>query len=136
MKVEDIFKTMGIPLALVAVIVALLAWAGLTLDQLYIVAASLVGLQLMISVLIDVLKYAGVVNDGTSGKWSAGFNLLTLIGVAIWLKLFPTFDIYAVDAQLLSLAKILIMIIAYITQMVGTKAVHKVSARLVAIPAG
>lgn len=128
MKLESIFKTLGIPLALVAVIVALLAWWGLTLEQLYIVAVSLVGLQLFQAFLIDVLKYAGVVNAGTSGKWSAVFNLLTLIGIAFWLKFFPAFDIYSVDSQLLELAKVLGLVFAYITQIVGTKAVHQVAA--------
>ena len=127
MKIESAFKTLGIPLALVAVIVALLAWAGLTLDQLYVVTAALVGLQLLGAFLIDVLKYAGVVNAGTSGKWSAVFNLVTLIGVAVWLKFFPTFDIYAADQQLLELAKVLGLMFAYITQIIGTKAVHQVA---------
>ena len=77
MKLEDIFKTLGLPLALVAVIVAFLAWVGLALEQLYVVVASLVGLQVFLSFLIDVLKYAGVVNAGTSGKWSAVFNIGT-----------------------------------------------------------
>lgn len=127
MELKDIFKTLGIPLALVAVIVALLAWFGLTLEQLYVVAASLVGLQLFQSFLIDVLKWAGVVDDGTAGKWSAVFNLITLVGLVIYLRFFPTFDIYAVDNQLLELAKVLGVIFAYVTQMIGTKAVHKVA---------
>lgn len=127
MKLEDILKTLGLPLALVAVIVALLAWVGLTLEQLYAVTASLVGLQLAISFVIDVLKYVGVVDDGTSGKWSAAFNLVTLIGVAVWLKFFPDFDIHAVDIQLLELAKTLIVVFAYVIQIIGTKAVHKVA---------
>ena len=128
MKLEEILKTLGLPLALVGVIVAFLAWAGLTLDELYVVAASLVGLQLFLSFLIDVLKYVGVVTQGTSGRWSAVFNLVTLIGVALWLKLFPAFDIHAVDGQLLELAKVLSLVFAYITQIIGTKAVHKVAA--------
>lgn len=125
MTLENVFKSLGFPLALVGVIVALLAWAGLTLEQLYVVAAALVGLQLFTSFLIDVLKYAGVVNAGTAGKWSAAFNLVTLIGVAVWMKFFPTFDIYAADGQLFELAKVLGLVFAYITQMIGTKAVHK-----------
>ena len=128
MKLEDILKTLGLPLALVAVIVAFLAWAGLTLDELYVIVASLVGLQLFQSFLIDVLKYGGVVTPGTSGIWSAVFNLLTLIGVAFWLKLFPSFDIHAADAQLFELAKVLSLVFAYITQIIGTKAVHRVAA--------
>ena len=134
MKLEDILKTLGLPLALVGVIVAFLSLAGLTLDQLYVAVASLVGLQLFLSFLIDVLKYAGVVTPGTSGKWSAVFNLATLIGVAFWLKLFPAFDIYAVDGQLFELAKVLSLLFAYITQIFGTKAVHRIAAHYKVTP--
>lgn len=126
MKLEDIFKTLGLPLALVAVIAAFLTWVGLSLDQLYAVVASLVGLQLLISFLIDVLKWAGVIDAGMSGRWSAAINLVTLIGVALWLKFLPTVDIHVVDNQILELAKVLGIVFAYITQIIGTKAVHQV----------
>lgn len=121
---KKIFQTLGLPLALVGVIVALLAWVGLTLDQLAAVAVTLVGLQLMQSFVIDVLKYVGVVDEGTAGKWSAAFNLLTLIAVGVYMKFFPAFDIHAVDGQLLELAKLLIYVFAYVTQIVGTKRFH------------
>lgn len=124
MKLEEIFKTLGLPLALVAVIVALLAWAGLTLDQLYVVVGSLVGLQLLGAFLVDVLKYVGVVDPTTSGKWSAAFQLVALIGVALWLKLWPSFDIYGADAQLLEFVKVASLVFAYVTQVTGAKAVH------------
>lgn len=124
---KRIFETLGLPLALVGVIVALLAWIGLTLEELAGVALTLVGLQLMLSFVIDLLKYVGVVDDGTAGKWSAAFNLVTLVGVAVYLKFFPAFDIHAVDNQLLELAKLLIYVFAYVTQMIGTKRVHAVT---------
>lgn len=122
---KKIFETLGLPLGLVAVIVALLAWIGLTPDELVAVAVTLVGLQLLLSFVIDVGKYIGLVDDGTAGKWSAVFNLVTLIFVAAWLKFFPTVDIYAIDNQLLELAKVLIYVFAYVTQLIGTKRVHK-----------
>ena len=124
---KKIFQTLGLPLALVAVIVALLAWIGLTLDQLAAVAVTLVGLQLMQSFVIDLLKYVGVVDEGTAGKWSAAFNLLTLIGVGVYMKFFPAFDIEAVDGQLLELAKLCIYVFAYVTQIIGTKRFHTVT---------
>ena len=127
MDLKTIFKTLGLPLALVAVIVALLAWAGLDINEITTVAVSLLGLQLATSWLIDVLKYAGVVDDGTAGKWSAAFNLLTLAGVAVWMKFYPEFDIHSLDNQIGELAKLLGLIFAYITQMIGTKAVHRFS---------
>ena len=132
---EKIFKTLGLPLALVGVIVALLAWVGLTPEQLVAVAVTLVGFQLMGSFLIDVLKYAGVVSAGTSGYWSAAFNLLTLIIVGVWMKLFPTIDLYAIDNQLLELAKVLIYLFAYITQIIGTKNMHLIAVNALGIKA-
>ena len=121
---KDIFKTLGLPLALVAVIVALLAWVGLTVEQLAVVAVALVGLQLMQSFVIDVLKWSGLVADDTAGKWSAAFNLLTLVVVGVWMKFFPGVDIYAIDNQLFELAKLLIYVFAYVTQIIGTKNAH------------
>lgn len=126
MNWKDNLKILGLPTALVGVIVALLAWWGLTAEQLAAVAASLVGLQLFVSLLIDVLKWAGVVNEGSAGKWSAAFNIITLAGVAFWLNFYPAFDINAVDSQLFELAKVLGLVFAYITQLIGTKAVHTV----------
>jgi len=127
MKLEDVFKTLGIPLALVAVVAALLAWAGMTLDQLYVVVGSMVGLQLLGAFLVDVLKYVGVVDPETSGKWSAGFQLISLVGVAVYLKLFPTFDVHAVDSHLLEFVKVASLVFAYVTQIIGAKAVHSVA---------
>jgi len=39
---KEIFKTLGLPLALVAVIVAVLAWIGVDVEQLQAIAAGLV----------------------------------------------------------------------------------------------
>jgi multisubunit Na+/H+ antiporter MnhG subunit len=126
-ELKENLKTLGLPLALVAVIVALLAWVGLTVEELIAVVVALVGFQICFAFLVDVLKYAGVIKAGMSGKWSAAFNLIMLIGVAVWLKLFPTFDLYALDAQLFALGKMLGLIFVYITQILGTKAVHQVA---------
>lgn len=130
MKLEEIFKTLGLPLGLVGVIVGLLAWAGLTVEQLAKVAAGLIGFQLLGSFLIDALKYTGVIRAGDSGKWSAAYNLLTLIGVAVWLGYFPSFDLQGFDNQVYELAKLLGLIFSYITQLIGTKGIHVNASRI------
>jgi len=124
---KEIFKTLGLPLALVAVIVAVLAWVGVDVERLQAIAAALVGLQLCVSFLVDVLKYAGVIEPGQSGKWSAAINLVVMVGIAVYLKWFPAFDIMAMDAQIMQVVKLLIPVFAYVTQIIGTKAVHKVA---------
>ncbi|MBN8654808.1 MAG: hypothetical protein J0M11_03660 [Anaerolineae bacterium] len=129
MKLETIFKTLGLPLALIAVIVALLNWAGLDIERIYAVAVSLVGFQLLGFVLIDALKYAGVVTAGDSGKWSAVYNLITLVGVAVYLGFAPSFDISGLDAQVYELAKVLGILLAYVSGLTGTKGWHLLASR-------
>ena len=124
---KENLKTLGLPLALVAVIVALLAWVGLTVEQLTAVAVGLVGFQLCFALLVDVLKYRGVVSAGAAGQWSAAINLLMLIGVALWLRLYPQYDLTALDAQLFEFGKLAGLIFVYVTQVLGTKAMHAVA---------
>lgn len=130
MKLKDIFSILGLPLALIGVIIALLNWAGLDIEQIYAVAGSLIGFQLLGFVLIDALKYAGVVNAGDAGKWSAAYNLLTLVGVAVWFGFFPAFDLAGFDAQVFELAKVLGILLAYVSQITGTKGWHLFASQL------
>ncbi len=131
MKIDNVFQTLGIPLALVGVVVALLAWAGLSPDQLYVVAGGLVGVQMLGALVIDVLKYVGAVNAGTSGKWSAAIQLVVWIVIVVWFKLYPAFDIYSADAQILEFVKVVAVVFAYITQLIGAKSAHVVLFRRV-----
>lgn len=124
MKIENVFQTLGIPLALVGVVVALLAWAGLSPDQLYIVAGGLIGVQMLGALVIDVLKYVGAVNAGSSGKWSAAIQLVVWFAIVVWFKLYPEFDIYGADAKLLEFVKVVAVVFAYITQLIGAKSAH------------
>lgn len=124
MKLDKIFGILGLPIALIGVIVALLVWAGIDIEQVYAVAGSLVGFQLLGFVLLDALKYAGVVNAGDTGKWSAIYNLITLCGVVAWFGFFPSFNLVGLDAQVYELAKTLGIVLAYISGITGTKGWH------------
>jgi len=137
MKIDlgNILKTLGLPVGLVVVFSAVLALFGVSLDTVLATAASLVGLWLVIGVVIDVLKLFGVVNDGTSGKWSAALNLVALAGIAVTLGLKPTFDFPAFDLQLITVAKFATLLLGYIAQMVGTKAVHTVTTQALGVRA-
>jgi hypothetical protein len=129
MNLKTIFETLKLPIGLVLVISALLAWAGLSEEYIYTVAGSLVGFQLLGFVLIDALKYAGVIQPGDAGKWSAVYNLIVLIGVTAWLGFAPSFDISGFDAQVYELAKVLGIILAYVSQLTGTKGFHLLASR-------
>jgi hypothetical protein len=126
MKVDiaSALKTLGLPIGLVAVFAAVLTLFGVSLDVVSRIAASMVGLQLLIGLLIDVLKWAGVVTDGTAGRWSAALNLLGVAGVAVALGISPAFDFGTLDARFVVVAQFAGLLFAYVVQVAGTKSAH------------
>lgn len=49
------------------------------MEELFLTLASLVGVSALFGVLINIGKRFGIVNDGTSGAWNLGLNLVGLI---------------------------------------------------------
>jgi len=123
-KLEELLKALGLPVGLALVIASVAAYLGLPLEQAFQVFGVLVGLPFVIGLIIDVLKLVGVVTPGTSGIWSAGFNLAAILGLAVLFKYAPAFDVNTWDAQLLELAKAVVLIITWIVQLFGTKGAH------------
>ncbi|RPI95384.1 MAG: hypothetical protein EHM40_03280 [Chloroflexi bacterium] len=121
---ETALKTLGWPLGLIAVFSSVLLLFGVQLDVVLMIAGSMLGLQALFSLLIDVLKYIGVIYDGNAGRWSAALNLIGLAGIAVVLWLNPTFDFPRLDAQLVIIAQFGSLIFAYIVQIAGTRQVH------------
>ena len=124
MKLETIWKTLGLPVLLTGVFAAVLAVFGVDLAKVVVIAGSMLGLQLLISVAIDLLKTSGIVDDGTAGKWSAALNLIALFGISVLIGLYPTFDFTAADAQLLDIARFAALVLTYIVQIKGTQSIH------------
>lgn len=129
LNLESILKELAWPLGLIAVFSTVLALFGVDLNMVLAVAATMVGTQALISLLVDVLKWSGVVDDGTAGKWSAAFNLLGLAGIAVGLYLNPDFDFSALDAQFQILAQFAVLVFGYIVQIAGSKRVHQLTVR-------
>lgn len=123
-KLEDLLKALGLPVGLALVIASVAKYLGLDLEQAFQLFAILVGLPFVIGLIVDLLKLVGVVTPGTAGIWSAGLNLVAVIGLAVLLKYAPTSDVQTWDAQLLELAKAVVLIITWITQLFSTKRVH------------
>jgi hypothetical protein len=123
-KLEELLKAIGLPIALAAVITSIAYYFGLPLEQAFSAFGILVGLPFVIGLIVDLLKLVGVVTPGTSGMWSAGLNLVAIIGLAVLFKYLPDFDVTAWDAKLLELAKAVVLIITWIVQLFGTKRAH------------
>lgn len=124
MKLEDLLKGVGLPVALAAVIASIAALLGLPLDRALELFGVLVGLQYVIGLIVDLLKGLGAVKPGTSGQWSAGLNLVAVIGLSVLLKFVPDVTVQTWDTQLLELAKAVVLIVTWLMQMFGTKGAH------------
>jgi hypothetical protein len=121
---ENILKTLGWPLGLIAVFSSVLLLFGVQLDLVLRIAYSMVGAQALIALVIDVLKYVGAISDGNAGKWSAALNLLGLAGIAVGLGLNPAFDFPKLDGSLVIIAQFGSLVFAYIVQIASTRHVH------------
>lgn len=97
----------------------------MTLENILLVLGALVGWPALVALVIDVLKYFGVVDDGTAGKWSLGFNLVAFVLVGVATGFFPDLDIPALDAVLLEYVKIAAYIVTILIQILGTRLAHK-----------
>ncbi len=122
---EATLKALGWSLGLVAVFSAVLALFGVQLDTVLLSAGSMLGAQALISLAVDVGKWAGVVKDGTAGIWSAVLNLLGLAAISYALITNPAFDFPALDAQLVTIAQFGSLIFGYIVQIAGAKHFHR-----------
>lgn len=126
MKIDlpETLRQLGLPIGLVAFFAAVLGLFGVSLDNILLICEGLVGTFALIALLVNILKWAGVVNDGTAGKWSAVGNLVVLVAVTIVFKLYPSFDFGYVDANIGEFVKVAWVVFAYILQIVGSKGVH------------
>lgn len=129
LDIGEIWKALGWSLGLTTVFSAVLSLFGVSLDQVLAIAGTMVGAQLLISLAINVLKWAGVVNDGSAGKWSAALNLVGLAGIAVALGLYPNFDFPKLDASFVVIAQFASLIFGYIVQVAGTKRAHQLMVR-------
>lgn len=84
----------------------------------------LAGVAGLISMLVNVGKWAGVINDGTAQAWVAGLNLVVL-GALVGVKLFdPSITLDFLDAQMGKIAQIGIFILGYATQIIGSNKIY------------
>ncbi len=127
MKIDlsTIMHSLGLPLGLVALFAVLLGLMGMSLEVIVAIAESLVGTFTLIALLINVLKWAGAIDDGWAGRISAIANLVVVGIVAVVFNLSPSFDFAGVDAQIGEFAKVALVIFAYVVQLVGSRMVHK-----------
>lgn len=93
--------------------------------------AGLVGLPALWSVVIDLLKFAGIVQDGNAGMFNAAFSMLSLLAIAIAVNYFPQVNIPSIDASLIEIAKFAGLLLSFLTQIFVAKGTHSLTKRII-----
>jgi hypothetical protein len=86
--------------------------------------AGLAGFAALIALLINVGKVAGVVKDGQAATWSAGLNLVGLVGLLALQVFKPEVDIAGVDSQVMGLVQVGVVMFTYVLQLLESKLTH------------
>ena len=86
--------------------------------------ASLIGVSKLVTVLVNLLKLTGLVKDGTSDRWAAGFNLLAFIALVLLGVFRPDLTMKVLDGYAGQIAAILLFILGFVSQMIGSKTGH------------
>lgn len=125
LNLENLFQTLGLNVGLIVVFAAVLNYFGVDLGVVVSIATSMIGLQLIISLCINVLKWAGSISDGVAGKWSAALNLVGVAIIAVTIGINPAFDFAKLDVALVDIARFGALVFGYFVQIAGTKYVHQ-----------
>jgi hypothetical protein len=123
-NLAEILKTLGLPILLTGILASVLLMFGISLDHVLDIAGSMLGLQALFAIAIDLLKTAGLVKAEQAPYWSAGFNLAAVGGISIALGLSPDFNFPALDTQFSAIAQIATLVITFLAQFKGTQSAH------------
>jgi hypothetical protein len=94
---------------------------SMKMDELLVQFSGLVGYAALVTFVVNALKTLNVVKDGQAQNWVAGLNLLGLAGL-LGLKVFaPEADVAVLDAQLGDFVNVMMVVFAYVVQMLGSK---------------
>lgn len=83
--------------------------------------ATLAGFAALVTVIVNVLKFFGVVKDGTADKWVAGFNLVGFIALYVVRHIIPDFNPIPIDSTMGEIALVGGYVLSYVTMLLGSK---------------
>lgn len=90
-------------------------------EQIVVEVGALVGFAAFVSVVVNILKYFNVVQDGTADKWVAGFNLVGVLALYIARMLIPDWDPAIIDSALGEIAAVAGYILSFVVMLLGSK---------------
>ncbi len=87
--------------------------------------SGLPGYSAMVSLVVNILKFKGVIADGYSARWVAGFNLVGVLAVYVATRFFPEFQLVPIDTVLMEIATVGGFIFAEVLMIFGSRITHE-----------
>jgi uncharacterized membrane protein len=97
------------------------------LQGLLTIVLGMAGFGALVSAIVNLLKGAGVVTDGTSQTWVTGLNLVGVVALFVAQTVGVQLDMTALDANLGTVATILVSVGQLVVAMGGSKLFYSVS---------
>jgi hypothetical protein len=83
--------------------------------------AALAGVSKLTAAIVSLLKYTGVILDGTSAKWTAALNLVFFIALVVFRVFQPDVTLEILDGYAGQIAQIAIFVLGFVMQITGSK---------------
>ena len=94
------------------------------LEKTIVEVAAMGGIALLITVLVNVLKFFNVVKDGDAPKWTGGLTLVAVLALYVTRLFIPAFDPTGIDATLFEVACVGQYILTYVLSLGISKLSH------------
>lgn len=94
------------------------------LEKTIVEVAALGGVALLITVVVNVLKFFNVVKDGDAPKWIGGFTLVSVLALYVTRLFIPAFDPAGIDATLFEIACVGQYILTFVVSLGISKLSH------------
>lgn len=82
------------------------------------------GFGAFVSMVVDVLKYVGLIKDGQAEYYTTGLNLAGLLGLFVVMAFFPGANIVLANSVLGKLAQIGVLVLGLVVELKTTSWVH------------
>lgn len=97
------------------------------LEQVLLIFGSLLGFAALVSLLVNVGKYFGIVKDDTADKWVAGLNLIGVLALYLAKLFIPDFDPMPINSVMQELALVGTYILSFVGMIFGSRLTYSLT---------
>jgi hypothetical protein len=97
------------------------------LPDILLLVASLLGFSALVSLLVNVGKFFGLVKDDTADKWVAGLNLIGVLALYFTRMFIPDFDPTPIDSIMQEIAMVGAYVMSFVSMIFGSRLTYAIT---------